>query len=115
MNRFIRYWNQNRGKIIMTIAIIAFVIVIIQIFDNLLENTNSSSTSQNKVVDKNKPTESVITGEKVSEEKTEENTRVIKEFVDACNSKDYQKAYLLLSETGKKEFGNKSISANNWI
>lgn len=105
MNKFIRYWNQNRGKIILIIAIIAFIIIIIQITNNILRNSGSNNSSGSKI-DKTQPTQSIITGEKVSVEKTEQNTNIIKEFVEYCNNEKYEKAYDLLTEEGKKEFNN---------
>lgn len=104
MRNFIRYWNQNRKKIIMIIAIIAFIFIIIRILDNFYKNKpNNISTS---TVDRTKPIQSVITGQKVSEEKTEENINVIKEFVNYCNNNEYEKAYSLLTEDCKEEFNN---------
>ena len=38
MNRFIRYWNQNRKKIIIAILIVAFIIIIIKTINYILEN-----------------------------------------------------------------------------
>ena len=105
MNKLVRYWNQNRGKIIITIAIIAFIIILIQIVNSILENSETKG-NENATVDYTKPVQSVITGEVVSEERTMENTNIIKEFVDYCNQKEYQKAYELLTEDCKKEFSN---------
>jgi len=105
VKRFIRYWNQNRGKIILIIAMIAFIIIIIQVVNHILENGEKKRLEESKI-DKTKPIQSVITGEKVSTEKTEENTNVIKEFVEYCNNKEYEKAYGLLTEECKREFNN---------
>ena len=105
MNKLVRYWNQNRGKIIITIAIIAFIIILIQIVNGILENSETER-KEISTIDYTKPVQSVITGEIVSEEKTTENTNIIKEFVDYCNKKEYQKAYELLTKDCKKEFNN---------
>ena len=105
MNKLVRYWNQNRGKIIITIAIIAFIIILIQIVNGILENSETER-KEISTIDYTKPVQSVITGEIVTEEKTTENTNIIKEFVDYCNKKEYQKAYELLTKDCKKEFNN---------
>lgn len=105
MEKLVRYWNQNRGKIIRTIAIIAFIIILIQIVNSILENAKSKSNAD-LITDKTKPTQSVITGEIVSEEKTDENTNTIKKFVNYCNNKEYEKSYSLLTDDCKKEFNN---------
>lgn len=105
MNKLVRYWNQNRGKIIITIAIIAFIIILIQIVNGILKD-GKSKRKETTSVDKSKPVQSIITGEVVSEEKTTENTNIIKEFVDYCNNKEYEKAFSLLTEDCKKEFNN---------
>lgn len=105
MNKLVRYWNQNRGKIIITIAIIAFIIILIQIVNGILKD-GKSKRKEITSVDKSKPVQSIITGEVVSEEKTTENTNIIKEFVDYCNNKEYEKAFSLLTEDCKKEFNN---------
>ena len=104
MRNFIRYWNQNKKKIIIIVAIIAFTFIIIRIINNFYKNKPINVSSSN--IDRTKPIQSVITGEKVSEEKTEENINVIKEFVNYCNNKEYEKAYELLTEDCKSEFDN---------
>lgn len=105
MNKFIRYWNQNRRKIIIIVAIIAFFIILIQITNSFLKNSNNDTTQKNQI-DKSKPIQSIITGETISEEKTDTNVNLIKEFIDYGNSKQYQQAYELLSDDCKAEFNN---------
>lgn len=104
MNRFIRYWNQNRIKIIITILIIAFIIILIQVINNILKQVQSEIPISNTVIkDTSIPDESVITGEKLPEEKTESNVNIIEEFVNYSNKKEYEKAYNLLSQECKDE------------
>lgn len=110
MNRFIRYWNQNRKKIIITIVIIVFVIIIIQLVNSFLKQRASQREERNKeTLSSTQPIESVITGTKVPEEITKQNTDVIDLFVEYCNKGNYQSAFNLLDESGKK------ISFNNDI
>ena len=109
MEKIIRYWNQNRKQIIIVIAIIAFIIIMLRVINNLAKQINSSNNNTNtisKVTDLQKPTESTITGQNVPESVTKENTDIIKPFVDYCNNNQAQKAYELLSNDCKEEFNN---------
>ena len=104
MNKLIRYWNQNRLKIIIIGIIIVFIIILIQTINGILESANTDSNTANAVIkDTSIPSESVITGEKLPEETTNTNVNIIKEFVDYANKKDYQSAYNLLTEECKNE------------
>ena len=104
MKWMIRYWNQNRGKIILIIALVAFVFILIQITNSIIGKDKTGSS--NEVVDRFEPTESVITGEKTTTEETKVSTDIIEKFVQSCNNKDYQTAFNLLSDDCKKEYGN---------
>lgn len=108
MKNFIRYWNQNRKKIIIIIAIIAFVIILLKTIDGILSKNLNKSTDS-KTTDKSQPVQSVITGENVTIEKTKENTDVIGKFVTYCNNAEYENAYNLLTDDCKEEF-NKDIN-----
>lgn len=108
MNRFIRYWNQNRRKIIIAILIVAFVILIIRTINYILiQDTEEHITRVNTVVqDSSIPSESVLTGESLSTEVTNINMDLIEQFVNFCNNDEYQKAYDLLSNDCKTELFN---------
>lgn len=109
MNKIIRYWNQNRKQIIIVIAIIAFIIIMLRVINNLakqINNGNNSINSTSKVTDLQKPTKSTITGQSVPESTIKENTDIIKNFVDYCNNNQTQKSYELLSNDCKEEFNN---------
>ena len=109
MNKIIRYWNQNRKQIIIVIAIIAFIIIILNVVNGIFKMINDNSkgnTSQINIEERQKPTQSVITGQNVSKDITDENVDIIKEFVDYCNNMETSKAYELLSNDCKEEFNN---------
>ena len=116
MGKIIRYWNQNRKQIIIVIAIIAFIIIMLQVVNNLLKTTTNSNKNNNvsNVVDLQKPTQSVITGQNVTEETSKENTDIIKNFIDYCNSNEIEKAYALLSNDCKEEFSNLNTFMTNY-
>lgn len=107
MNKIIRYWNQNRKKIIIIIAIIAFIIIMLNVINYMFKQMyNSPENVELNIEDRQKPTQSVITGQNVSKDITEENINIIKEFVDYCNNNETEKAYELLSNDCKAEFNN---------
>lgn len=105
MNRFIRYWNQNRKKIIMAIVIVAFAIIITKIINHILgqQLLEGPAKSNTIIEDSSIPTQSVITGETLPYEITNENIDIIKQFIDLCNDGKYQEAYSLLSNDCKSE------------
>ena len=104
MNKLIRYWNQNRMKIIITVIIIVFIVILIQTINAILKNTrHEENENKEKIVDMSIPSESVISGEELPEETTQENVNIIKQFVDLCNKKDYETAYNLLTDDCKSQ------------
>ncbi len=108
MNRFIRYFNQNRIRIIITILIVVFIIIIIQVVNYILKQSRTEYQPSNSITieDTSIPSESVITGEKLPEETTNTNIETIQQFVDYCNNKQYENAYNLLSQDCKDELYN---------
>ena len=117
MQKLISFWNQNRVKIVIIGLIIIFIIILIFTINTIL-STNTENTNQvteNKIVDISKPTESVITGESISENITENNMKIVGDFVNFCNNKDYQNAYNLLTDDCKNElFQNLQVFINNY-
>ena len=116
MNRFIRYFNQNRVRIIITILIVAFIIILIQLINYILKESKSEIQSYNNMIkDTSIPSESVISGEELPEKTTDSNMDVIKQFVNFCNSKQYENAYNLLSKDCKNElFSSVDVFINNY-
>lgn len=105
MNKLVRYWNQNRGKIIMTLAIIAFIIILLQTVKEILNNQEDERELISRV-EHTKPIQSVITGQVISEETTDENMAIVKQFVECCNNKKNKEAFAMLTEDCKNEFEN---------
>ena len=102
MNRIIRMWNYQRKEIIIIGLAVVFFIIIKQALNefykqqNVNENTNVINTNTEL------PTKSVISGEKVSEESTNNNVEIIDKFIKYCNEKNIQEAYNLLTEQCKQ-------------
>ena len=102
------YYN-NKEKIWVAIGIIVFVVVIIQIInynikknrEEELANTNVSKTEDETYLPSKKS--SVISDTSVSEKRLEEDTTIIDEFVEHCNSNNIEEAYNLLSQDCKDE------------
>ncbi len=117
MNRFMRWYNQNRKTVWKLIGIIVIVIIVIQLINHYYKvkneeelnnnsqtqnTTTNSSTNSNynnvRVDDKN----SVLSGSEISSSQ-EEQIKVIDTFVDYCNKGDVESAYQLLTDECKQE------------
>lgn len=102
MNRFIRYFNQNRVGIIIAILIVAFIIILIQAINNILKQSQTEEEITESVIqDSSRPVESVITGEELTEETTDNNLNIISQFVELGNAQKYEDAYNMLSQDCK--------------
>lgn len=105
MRKLIRYFNQNRTKILLIVFIIVFLIIFVRVLNNIIkrnlqeENNNISNIQVNK--DTSIPDEVIISGEEISEEKAVEDKKITEGFVQACNNKDYSKAYNMLTDDCK--------------
>ena len=110
MNKIIKFWNQNRKQLIIMMAILAFIIIIIRVLDNFaamrLESENERERISSETTEETQPIKSVITGQKASKEDTEENVGVVKDFIELCNNKEYEKAFSLLTQDCQGEFNN---------
>ena len=143
MNKFMRWYNQNRKKIWMLIGIIALIIVLIQLFNywskvnnektlqqaNQTQNTNEVKEYNSVALDE---MQSTITGENLSSNQLSE-IDTIDMFIEYCNNQQISEAYDLLTEDCKQEmysteevfkeayynnvFENtkKNVGVENWI
>jgi len=99
MNKFIRFYNQNRYIVWIIILSIAAFIAVIQILDNFayeknMANQNINATKNNSSINNNY---SVITEKEVSSNVSE----IIDEFIEKCNNGQVEDAYEMLSEECK--------------
>ena len=112
MNKFIRYYNQNRKKIWTTVIVIVFVIVIIQLLNSFYadmsdrkneesKNNNSQEILENTV---EKRSEAMVQGAISSDKNKEEYAKVIEQFLDYCCNNKPEEAYKLLSNCCKDKF-----------
>ena len=114
MHRLRRFYYNNKVKIWKSIAIIAFFFIALQILNTIISKNNEekiketiSNTSNNTTSEKNNnieiaSNESAVTGDIIDETILEEETNIIDEFVSACNNKEIEKAYDMLSNECKE-------------
>ena len=110
MYKLIRFYNQNRRKILIIILIIVFIIAIIQILNYFAKNKESennikkSSTSNNYAnVQELVSDKSAISGQSVSKNKLKEDTEIINQFFKYCNDGNIEAAYEILTDECKEE------------
>lgn len=104
MNRFLRFYNQNRRTFWLVVAIVIMVLGIIRLLNNYAKELNKKSSSSNtttySAISQN-PNYSVITEEIVDEKQADFMVNTIKAFLNYCNLGLKEKAYNMLSEDCK--------------
>lgn len=120
MKKLLRYWNQNKRKILITIAVIALIIIVIQIANSVIKRRNEKDRNEIKqgtvANDITKPNESIISQDKLTEKETKENSDFIEQFVSFCNQKKADDAYRLLSDDCKNElYPTKELFISNYM
>ena len=127
MHRLRRFYYNNKVKIWKSIAIIAFFFIALQILNTIISKNNEekiketiSNTSNNTTSEKNNnieitSNESAVTGDIIDETILKEETNIIDEFVSACNNKEMEKAYDMLSNECKETlYQNINIFQQNY-
>ncbi len=139
MYKLIRFYNQNRKKILITILIIVFILGIIQLLNYFVKVNKEEKINPDNVIIKNNTNsqgvisdKSAVSGENVSSTKLKKDTDVINEFINYCNEGNIDSAYNLLTEECKEEMfttvedfnniyysklfdSNKTHTIENWI
>ena len=110
-----RYYNQNRKKIWGVIIIVASAFILIQLLNSVLQANHDktqniiSNNEEKKINTENSKltaNTSAITGEKISNERLENATKIIDDFINCCNKKELEKAYNMLTDKCKEEMYN---------
>ena len=109
-NKIIRYINQNRRKIIAIIIAIIFMLSIINKLndkvkrENMIqkEETEQKENSSNKNIDNEKGNiniseKPIMGGETTINKEYVKDVSMVNKFIEACNKKDYQIGYDMLS------------------
>ena len=106
MYKLIRFFNQNRKKIVKIILIIVFIIVIIQILNYIAGKQNKNNIEN--VINENKlygdeviSSKSSVTGTVVPSDDLKNASNIIKKFIDFCNDENIEEAYNLLTNECK--------------
>ena len=114
MHRLVRFYNQNRKDIWKVIGFVILIIFVLQTLnyvekkkdsndkENNIENNSTQSIEQPYNNIKIKSDESVLTGEKMSQEEID-SIKIINDFFEYCNEQKIQEAYDLLSDECKEE------------
>ena len=110
-NNLRRYINQNRRQLLIIIGIIVVVIVIIRVANELVaQESERRNTERNVTVSQEGSkspnvlhTDSIISGDELSEERATENQELIRNFIEACNDGNVNLAYSYLSSNCKEK------------
>lgn len=113
MHKIRQFYHQNKNKVRVVIAIIAFIIIAIQ-FTNYMSRINSEKKVEEAIlnnINNNTTTESRNQINSETSAVTEENVntiilnnvnKLIQEFISECNNKNIENAYNLLSGDCKR-------------
>lgn len=106
MGKIIRYYNQNRLRIWLAILMIIFIIVIIQVLNQIAKGTKKSEINKGEtaanVVSYRNESQSIISEGSVPETHREKLGSVIDEFFTFCINHQPKEAYELLAPDTKK-------------
>lgn len=98
--------TENRYKILAIIVAIILILCLIRMLNEFAKSANQKKNEN--IINTNsistyKPQETKVLGTDVKEERQEQNTKVMDEFIKYCNSKEIEKAYNLLTDECKRE------------
>ncbi len=137
----IRYYHQNRKQIWRMILIILSAILLLQLINYLTikkdEKNKENKEEETMINTTNQITlttqKSVVSGNKISKNKLQEEIQLIDQFISYCNQKELEKAYHMLTDKCKEqnyktleifeqnyynnvfEGENKSCMVENWV
>lgn len=107
MYRLIKFYNQNRKAIIKAILIIAFLFILLMIFNNNAKNNRQipkvnseleTIASNNVLTDK-----SLVTGDSINTKKINEDVDIIEKFLNNCKTNNIEQAYNYISNLCKDQ------------
>ena len=123
MNKFVRFYNQNKEQFFVTIIIIVMIITVIQILNGFAKKDNEKKNAVNnqEVVSKQEQKiedskQSVISENKVNENEFKTESRVIDNFIKYCNNGKIEQAYNLLTDECKQNiYPTVNDFSNNYV
>ena len=108
MYRLMRFYNQNRRKIIKTILILVLFIIVLRLINNYtknraIQNRNSNYSIENNIVNSIQSDKSLLTGEAINSKVLYNEGELIERFLNYCKNYDIEKAYNLISDSCKEQ------------
>lgn len=111
MHKLRRFFYQNKYQIFAVVGAIVFVIIIIQLLNNLVKEDISEemiNKSENIIINNESnqgmiSEKSAVTGNEISKSKLDKATTAINSFIEFCNNQNLEEAYSLLTEECKKQ------------
>lgn len=109
MNKIIRYFNQNRKKVYISLIIIVFLFGLLQLLNVMAKNKKEEekdTSGINEIMQNNKSivsNKSAVSRTSISEKKLKKDTDVIDNFFKYCNEGNIENAYNLLTDECKEE------------
>lgn len=123
MNKFVRFYNQNKEQLFITLIIIVMIITVIQILNRFAKNDKEEEniinnqevvSEQQQIAEDSK--QSVISNNKVDEDEFKAESRVIDNFIKYCNNGKVEQAYNLLTDECKQNiYPTVNDFANNYV
>lgn len=107
MNKFLRYFNQNRKKILSIIVAIAFGFILLYYINDRVANstrkvnTNITSTESQNISKDNINTNSALEGG-IGGITSQKEANIVEQFIQYCNQGKTTEAYNMLSEDCKE-------------
>lgn len=122
MERFIRFYNQNRKAIYKWIAIIAIAYLFLRLINSFIEEKSKKDMSayMENVTNNNNLVNEVVLNNTTSSTNTkaEKYGNVLDDFLEYCKKQEsYENAYELLSEQAKQkeDYSTKELFTQNFI
>ena len=108
MYRLIKFYNQNRRKIIITILIIVFFIIGLRTINNYakrkpIQSQNFNYSIENNMINSIESNKSLVTGESINSQALYNEGELIDRFLNYCKSYDINNAYKMISDSCKKQ------------
>ena len=110
MHKLLRYYNQNRMKVWTIILAIIFILVLIQVLNNIARDNNKANNQKkseeetaSNVVSYHNESQSMVSGGSISEVYRDDFGKFINQFFTFCIEHDPQTAYSMLSNDTKQE------------
>lgn len=98
------YYRRNKEKIELLMKVLVIVAFVVFIMSFIFKNSSNKQTNINEDISQTtyKPKETIISGSDIKEERYEEDSNIIKLFVEYCNNGNVQEAYNILTDECKE-------------